>query len=115
MLDNAEECAISLDHGAPATDPDARLKAERVQLYLAELPGWKLAEDGGAILRVFRFSGSGSPLLFAALVGVLAGEAGQQPVVTVTGETVICQLTTPEVGGVTLRDVALAGKISLLE
>lgn len=114
MLGDAEVCTIPPNGITPATDPDARLKAERVQLYLTELPGWKLAEDGGAILRVFRFSGSGSPLLFAALVGVLAGETGQQPVVTVTGETVICQLTTPEVGGVTLRDVALAGKISLL-
>lgn len=97
--------------GGPPGHPVERLKAERVQLALAELPGWKLTPDGRVITRTFRFEHHNGSLLFAFLVSGLGREAGHSPAMTIAAEAVVCQLTTPEAGGVTERDLELARRI----
>jgi len=103
------------DGGILVTNPEEGLKAERVQLALRALPGWAPTSDGEGISRAFQFQGSGSTLLFAALVGAMGWEVGRVPVITVLGQTVVCQLFVAEDGGVADEDVALARRISLLE
>lgn len=100
--------------GNPPASPSSRLKAERVQKALRKMPGWRAIRRGAAISRVFRFQGSTTPMLFAALVDGLAREEGHHPTLTVGGQEVVCQLTSSEVGGVTPRDLRLAKRISLL-
>ena len=99
---------------SPEASLHERLKAERVQKSLVALPGWRLSSDEEAITRTFHFHSSGPPLLFAALVNSLGREVGHYPAQTIVRQTVVCNLTTPAVGGVTEKDLELAGRISLL-
>ncbi len=100
--------------GAPPR-PTTRLKAERVQEALRRMPGWKLARGAAAISRTFRFRSSTTPLLFAALVGGLAEEEGHHPALTIRSDKVVCRLSSSTACGVTLKDLVLARRISLLE
>jgi len=96
----------------PPGSTTERLKAERVQLELESIPGWELSGDGGAISRSFGLPGSLAAVLLVGLIAVLASEAGQHPEMTVVHSTVVCSLTTPEVGGVTEKDLDLARRIN---
>jgi 4a-hydroxytetrahydrobiopterin dehydratase len=104
---------VSPPEGAsPPGGPPERLKAERVQLALADLPDWKLSGDGGAIVRSFRFSGALAAVLLAALLATLASEAGGYLELAIAQHAVVCSLTTPQTGGVTEEDLELARTIS---
>src|SRR5262245_18983716 len=89
------------------------LKAERVQLLLEKLPGWQVSGDGKSIMRAFRFSGPGPTQAFASLISAMAAEAGHSPTIWIEGSSVICKLTTPVVGGLTILDFDLAHHLSL--
>jgi len=91
-----------------------RLKPERVQLGLRKLPSWRPSRDGKALVRTFKFTAERAPLAFAELVLAIAEKEGQQPTLTLSGGTVECRLTTPAAGGITLRDLEMARRISIL-
>ncbi len=40
------------------------LKAERIQLWLAKMPGWSASRDGRRVMRQFRFESRGQSLAF---------------------------------------------------
>ena len=70
-----------------------RLKAERVQLRLKRMPGWKMLAEGKAIDRVRQFHDplvAASYLTFASL---LARQVNQPLRVSVVGSTVVLALT----------------------
>jgi 4a-hydroxytetrahydrobiopterin dehydratase len=90
-----------------------RLKPERVQLMLRKLPQWRLSRDGKSLTRSFKFADPKAPLAFAGFITALAVEDGHYPAVTLNRETVVCKLTTPAAGGVTLKDFEMARRISL--
>jgi len=98
----------------PPSGPLTRLKAERVQFELAEMPGWSLTPDGRAICHTFRFEGYSGSLLFTYLASALGLEVAHLPAMTISGETVVCHLTSHEAGGVTELDLELARRISRL-
>jgi pterin-4a-carbinolamine dehydratase len=115
MYEEGVSIAIPPPDDGPFRRPLRKLKAERVQRELAELPGWRLMPNGGGIVRAFRFAGNDSPQRFAALAIALGQEVGHSPWVTVFGQTVVCRLITPQVGGVTARDLELARRIGLVQ
>lgn len=92
--------------------PLGRLKAERVQLALLALPGWKLLPGGAVIARIFEFSEPAALPFFAAFAGTLAQETGRRLAVTIDRQRLECQLTTPEAAGVTQEDLELARRIN---
>jgi 4a-hydroxytetrahydrobiopterin dehydratase len=91
-----------------------RLKPERVQLGLRKLPSWRPSRDGKALVRTFKFTAERAPLVFAELVLAIAEKEGHQPTLTLSGGTVECRLCTPAAGGITLRDLEMARRISTL-
>lgn len=93
---------------------ESSLKAERVQLLLEDLPGWRLTAGGKSISRTFRFPGASSALAFTSFVSAVAGESGHGPAVHLEGSRVVCWLTTEAAGGLTLQDLETARRISLL-
>lgn len=79
----------------PAPTPaqaQQRLKAERVQLRLRQLPGWKLRAGGKAIDRVRRFQDPQVAAAYLAYASLLASRFGQPLQAEVNGETVILAL-----------------------
>ena len=89
------------------------LKAERVQLLMKRLTYWRLSTDRRSILREFRFPDSGSARAFITMVSAIAAETGHSPTLLIEDNRVLCRLTTPSIGGLSLMYFATARRISL--
>ena len=78
---------------------------------LAALPAWTLREDGLAITRIFRFADFAEAFGFMTRVAILAEKADHHPEWFNVYNRVEITLTTHDAGGLSTRDVALAGAI----
>lgn len=76
--------------GAQASE---RLKAERVQLRLQRIRGWKMQPEGKAIDRVRQFPDPLVAASYLAFAGLLARQTGQPLRASVYGKTIILALT----------------------
>lgn len=98
----------TLENGLAALPLD-KLKAERVELKIKQMPEWQLQRNGSMLSRRLRFATPGAALAFAGLVTSLADRAGRQPRIVLSGSEVHLSLTTS--GGLTRADLALARRI----
>lgn len=89
-----------------------KLKAERVELMLAALPGWKLTFDKQGLTRSFQFSSAERAFAFANLVAGMAFRRNQYPEVRLLRDTVTLNLSSHKAGGLTAPDFALARQIN---
>ncbi len=114
-MSNATSSPVSVRENALVRPKSlTRLKPERVQLGLRKLPNWRPSRDGKALVRTFKFTAERAPLAFAELVLAIAGKEGHQPTLVLSGGTVECRLSTAAAGGITLRDMEMARRISNL-
>ncbi len=85
-----------------------QLKAERIQALLERLPTWELRRDGRAIRRTWSvpslYVGSSFASALASVIDYHEGEA----TMTLTPGTVVVNLSTAAVDGVTERDFLVA-------
>jgi len=72
--------------------------------------GWK--RDGDELVRTFEFDGYLDGVGFAAGAGGLAEEAWHHPEMTIGYAEVEVRLTTHDAGGITAKDVDLAGRLN---
>lgn len=77
-------------------------------------PGWTLGDDGKALLRTFRFADFAAAFAFLTRVAAHAESVDHHPEFTSVWNRVDFRLTSHDAGGVTARDVALAGAIDRL-
>ncbi|WP_255149081.1 4a-hydroxytetrahydrobiopterin dehydratase [Halorarius halobius] len=79
----------------------------------AQLPhDWE--RDGDEIVRTFEFDSYLEGVGFAAGAGGLAEEAFHHPTMTVEWREVEVRLTTHDAGGITGKDISLAGRLNEL-
>ena len=90
-----------------------RLKAERIQLLLRELPGWRLTRSGTAISRAVQLPGHRSALAFANFAAELANDRGLTAEVDVRPQRVGVTLSNRTVRGLTEAEFALAAALEL--
>lgn len=81
-----------------------------IQTALASLPGW--TESGIAIERNYQFKDFVEAMKFVNKIADAAEAAGHHPDIHVSYNKVTLQLTSHDSGGVTQRDVKMAGKIN---
>ena len=81
---------------------------------LARLPQWTLREDGLAIVRKLKFSDFGEAFGFMTRVAIAADKADHHPEWFNVYNRVEITLTTHDAGGLSKRDVALAGTIEAM-
>lgn len=86
------------------------LKQADRESQLTHLPHWRYTL--GSLRTVFKCSSSAVALEFFAEIGALAQEANHHPDVDWRYDTLFVTLVSHDVGGVSLRDTQLAGKIS---
>jgi pterin-4a-carbinolamine dehydratase len=98
----------------PSPRPATRLKAERVQLALRAMPGWRLAPGGAAIRRLFPVRDRQARSHFLAYAGALLREPRRELAFVARAEGLECRLSTPAADGVTEQDLELAKELSLL-
>lgn len=85
------------------------LGPEDIRRHLAELDGWEVA--GEAIRREYSFEGFREAIDFIVRVADLAEAANHHPELTNVYSRVSVELTSHDVGGVTMRDIELARAI----
>lgn len=83
--------------------PDAITKA------IGELSGWRLADDGQAISRRFKFTDFNAAFAFMTRAALVAEKMDHHPEWSNVYNTVDVNLTTHDAGGVTQLDIDLAG------
>ena len=76
--------------------------------------GWEMDASGKAMTRSFRFKDFAEAFAFLTRVALHAEKQDHHPEFTSVWNRVDFRLTSPDVGGVTQRDVALAEAINRL-
>jgi len=90
----------------------ATLNENEVRKSLETLPGWKLADK--AIERQVEFPDFKAAMQFVNAVAEAAEAANHHPDITINYNKVRFTLISHDSGGVTQRDVKMAGKINQL-
>jgi 4a-hydroxytetrahydrobiopterin dehydratase len=90
----------------------ALLNEAEVRKSLESLPGWKLA--GKAIERQLEFPDFKAAMKFVNAVAEAAEAANHHPDITINYNKVSLVLTSHDSGGITQRDLKMAGKINQL-
>jgi 4a-hydroxytetrahydrobiopterin dehydratase len=86
------------------------LSDNEIQQALQQLPKWQ--RSGKAIERVFEFPTFMDGISFVNRVAEAAEAANHHPDITINYNKVTMQLTSHDSGGVTQRDVKMAGRIN---
>lgn len=76
----------------------------------AKLPGWRLEE--GKLLRDFSFADFVAAMVFVNKIAEIAESAGHHPDIDIRYNKVQLGLVTHDAGGITARDVEMAGRLS---
>ena len=87
----------------------ARLSDEEIRSGLADLAGWARRDD--EIEKVYELASFPDAIAFVTRVGFLAEKANHHPDLDVRWRKVRVVLSTHDEGGITGRDLALAGEI----
>jgi 4a-hydroxytetrahydrobiopterin dehydratase len=90
----------------------AKMNATTLRRRLAGLTGWKQA--GNAIQKQYAFPDFKAAMFFVNGVAALAEKAGHHPDVTINYNRVTLSLSTHDAGGITGKDVDLAGRIEAI-
>lgn len=80
-----------------------------IQRGLGSLPGW--SRRGDALTRTYQFRNFSSALEFVNKVGELAESADHHPDIDIRYSKVVLALSTHSAGGITQKDLDLAGAI----
>jgi len=89
----------------------APLGPEEAARYLAEVPGWTLADEGSAIRRTYRFGNFREALAFADRVGALAESESHHPDICFGWGYATVSLQTKKIKGLHENDFIMAAKI----
>ena len=89
----------------------ARLSEAERDEALAALPGWSYDAERGGIVRAFRFKDFGEAFAFMTRVALEAEKADHHPEWSNVWNRVDVLLSTHSAGGLTDKDMALAGRI----
>ncbi len=93
-------------------DPMAVLSDADVQAALAHLPGWGRVAD--EIEKTFECASFADAISFVVRIGFLAEAANHHPDIDIRWRKVRVALTTHDAGGLTVKDIELAGAIELI-
>jgi 4a-hydroxytetrahydrobiopterin dehydratase len=86
------------------------LSASEIDQALEKLPGW--SRQGIAIERVFQFGNFLEAMEFVNKIAVAAEAANHHPDIAISYNKVTLALASHDSGGVTQRDIGMAGKIN---
>ncbi len=86
-----------------------KLNDESIRDWLEKRNGWK--QKGDALVKEFRFSSFRNTIVFVNRIASLADDGGHRPGMDIRDEMVRLTLTTPEVKGISEKDLDMAQRI----
>jgi len=99
---------------APCRGGVSPLTEEEAQGYIAQIPGWTLAEGASRIERRFPFKDFASALEFVQKVGELAEREGHHPDITFGWGYCRIAFQTHKIRGLHENDFIMAAKVNAL-
>jgi 4a-hydroxytetrahydrobiopterin dehydratase len=87
----------------------AKLSDAEIDEGLGGLPGW--AREGDAVVKEFEFDGFGAAIAFVVAIAFRAEKADHHPDLDIRYNRVRVALSTHSEGGITGKDLALAGEV----
>ena len=91
---------------------DVLLTSVELQEAMGELPDWQ--ESGGWLVRTWKTDGWQNGTLIVGALSFLAEAAEHHPDVELSWGSVTVRLQTHSAGGITPKDIAMAGQIEAL-
>jgi 4a-hydroxytetrahydrobiopterin dehydratase len=88
---------------------EGKLNAEEIELALGRLTGWRMA--GGKLRREYRFRDFIEAWGFMSSAALVVQQMDHHPEWSNVYGTVVVELVTHDAGGVTRRDLELAGRM----
>ena len=85
------------------------LSPEKLDTALAALPGWAVVE--GQISKTYKAPSFHRAIGFVVQIAILADKADHHPDIDIRYDTVVIALSTHSEGGITEKDIAMAGEI----
>ncbi|QPC90071.1 4a-hydroxytetrahydrobiopterin dehydratase [Mesorhizobium sp. INR15] len=89
-----------------------KLSKDAAAKALADVAGWSLAEDAGSISRTFTFKNFSEAFAFMTRVALAAEKMDHHPEWSNVYKTVEVMLNTHDVGGLSVLDFEMAGKMN---
>ena len=86
-----------------------KLNRQSIQGWIEKRPGWKV--KGQALIKEFTFKSFRDTIVFVNRIASLADETSHRPNIDIRDNMVRLALTTPEVNGVSQKDLELAQRI----
>ena len=105
---------LTQKHCVPCEGGVFPLARQESEPMLAQVPGWKLADDALSISREFTFEDFKEALAFVDKVGAIAEEEGHHPDITLSWGRAGIVLATHAIGGLSENDFILAAKINTI-
>jgi pterin-4a-carbinolamine dehydratase len=93
------------------SNPMQKLKAERVELMLARLPGWQASPDRTVLSRAFDLASPGQAARLAKQGCQWSARRRGEPWFSVSHKRLKVRLATPAVGGLTQADFEFARRL----
>jgi 4a-hydroxytetrahydrobiopterin dehydratase len=118
ILDQARSTNMNLNqrHCIPCKEGTPPLTEVDEDRYFKELSGWELVRQGTHLIRKeVRFKKYLNGIGFVSIVGALADAEDHHPDMHVFYKKVVVELSTHDVGGLSINDFILAAKIDKLE
>ena len=105
---------LAAEHCQPRNGKEHALDATQVAELLRQLPGWRLRDDGMAIVKDFKFGDFHRTLGFINAVGFMANHEDHHP--DLEAGYGHCQVlwSTHDVGGLSLNDFICAARVEAL-
>ncbi|MEO7068717.1 MAG: 4a-hydroxytetrahydrobiopterin dehydratase [Rhodanobacter sp.] len=105
---------LATQHCQPRKGAEHAQNPAQIAALLQQLPGWKLAADGHAIIKDFKFPDFRHTLGFINAVGFIANHEDHHP--DLEAGYGHCQLlwSTHDVGGLSLNDFICAARVEAL-
>lgn len=88
----------------------AKLSESEIQEKLSTLPEWKY--EAGSIVRDYAFPDFSLAFAFVVRLALLAEKANHHPDIDIRYNKVHVVLVSHDAGGVTARDISMAGEVS---
>lgn len=101
-------------HCEPRRGAEHKLSSHALRDALAALPGWELADDGGAIRKTFKFADYYRTLAFVNALAYVAHREDHHPDLGVHYNRCVVTFSTHDVGGVSQNDLICAAKTDRL-
>lgn len=98
----------------PRRGHEHRLGEARVRELLAQVDGWKLAEDGHAITKTFRFPDYYHTISFVNALAHVANREDHHPDLSVHYDRCLVRWSTHDCGGLSENDFICAAKADRL-